>query len=69
MGEKGHSFGIVAKLALEMALSDSKLCRISTYTLMLAQSHCLAKAVLMVIILISSRSNIINDSLSETPFL
>ena len=26
MGEKGHTFGIVAKLALEMALSDSKLC-------------------------------------------
>ena len=26
MGEKGHIFGIVAQLALEMALSDSKLC-------------------------------------------
>ena len=26
VGEKGHIFGIVAQLALEMALSDSKLC-------------------------------------------
>ena len=32
MGEKGHTFGIVAKLALEMALSDSKLCSY-TFTL------------------------------------
>ena len=29
MGEKGHTFGIVAKLALEMALSGSKLCNYS----------------------------------------